>query len=425
MRISREIVGIGILLLLFIGAAVVMTARDTSKSRIVGQEGTPDPSIFNDRASGSKGLFEFVRESGYTPTIWRRRWSALDTSDSQLLISVAPDAEAAKQITGNSSSDNDEASVHLKSSDATALLNWLRPGRTAVLLSSELLTGHTANSDPDDDDSFSDRLGLSIQKASSGQNVTEFTAVQPTPLAHGVLTIDVQSGARIQSTLPELATLFGDRNGAVVSMMPVGKGRLIVIADDAFASNRGLGSSENAVFIGNLLGRYAKPGTTVLFDEFHHGDADIEGGGSVWGALGRPLQLTVVQLLLGMLVAFIVASGRFGTPVPLFRPGDRTSAEYVTSLANLYWKAGASTTALEMIYKQFLRELTSRLGLSADVNLETLADVASRRGGVGVMEMRRLLTLCEQHIDSGKVSEVELLDLVRRMDRIRKDIGIA
>jgi len=130
-------------------------------------------------------------------------------------------------------------------------------------LSSELLTGHTANSDPDDDDSFSDRLGLSIQKASSGQNVTEFTAVQPTPLAHGVLTIDVQSGARIQSTLPELATLFGDRNGAVVSMMPVGKGRLIVIADDAFASNRGLGSSENAVFIGNLLGRYAKPGTTV------------------------------------------------------------------------------------------------------------------------------------------------------------------
>jgi len=338
---------------------------------------------------------------------------------------VAADSDEAKQVSGSSDANNDEASVHLKSSDATALLNWLRPGRTAVLLSSELLTGHTANSDPDDDDSFSDTLGLSIQKTPAGQNVTQFAAVQPTPLAHGVLTLELRSGARIQSTLPEVAGLFGDRNGAVVSMMPVGKGRLIVIADDEFASNRTLSASENAVFIGNLLGRYAKPGAKVLFDEFHHGDADIEGGGSIWGALGRPLQLTIIQLLLGMLVAFVVASGRFGTPVPLFRPGERTSAEYVTSLANLYWKAGASTTALEMIYKQFLRELTSRLGLSADVNLETLADVASRRGGVGVMEMRRLLTLCEQHIDSGKVSEVELLDLVRRMDRIRKDIGIA
>jgi len=422
MRISREIVGIGILLLLFVGAAVVMTARDTSKSRIVGQEGTPDPSIYNDRASGSKGLFEFVRESGYTPTVWRRRWAALETSDSQVLISVAPSAEAPKQMTGGDDSSDDESSVHLTSSDATALLNWLKPGRTAVVLSSELLTGHTSSSD---DDSFSDTLGLSIQKATAGQSVTQFTAVQPTPLAHGVLTLDFRSGARIQSTAPEVAGLFGDRNGSVVSMMPVGKGRLIVIADDAFASNRALGCSENAVFIGNLLGRYARPGAKVLFDEFHHGDADIEGGGSVWGALGRPLQLTIVQLLLGMLVAFVVASSRFGTPVPLFRQGDRTSAEYVTSLANLYWKAGASTTALEMIYKQFLRELTSRLGLSADVNLETLADVAARRGGVGVMEMRRLLTLCEQHIDSGKVSEVELLDLVRRMDRIRKDIGIA
>jgi len=198
-----------------------------------------------------------------------------------------------------------------------------------------------------------------------------------------------------------------------------------MVADGEFASNSTLGASDNAIFIGNILGRYAKPGDKILFDEFHHGDADFEGGGSVWTALGRPLQLTIVQLLLALIVVFVVAASRFGTPVPLFRPGERTSAEYVASLANLYWKAGASTTALEMIYKQFLRELTSRLGLSADVNLETLADVAARRGGVGVMEMRRLLTLCEQHIDSGKVSEVELLDLVRRMDRIRKDIGIA
>jgi hypothetical protein len=233
------------------------------------------------------------------------------------------------------------------------------------------------------------------------------------------------SGKRIYSKLPDIQPLFGDRNGPVIAVLPVGKGRLVLIADGQFASNENLGYGDNSIFLANLLARYARRGDRVLFDEFHHGEADLGGGVNMWTALGRPLQLATVQIVLAMLVAFAVVAVRFGTPVPLYRPGDRTSAEYVSSLASLYYKAGASTTALEMIYRQFLRETTSRLGLSADVNLEQLADAAARRGGVSVMEMRRLLALCEQHIDTGKISEAELLDLVRRMDRIRKEIGIA
>src|SRR3569833_4448840 len=98
MRISREIVGIGILLLLFIGAAAVMTARDTEKPRIIGQELTPDPPIYNDRASGSKAFFEFVKESGYSASVWRRKWSALETSGAKILIAVDPQAAQQQQL---------------------------------------------------------------------------------------------------------------------------------------------------------------------------------------------------------------------------------------------------------------------------------------------------------------------------------------
>ena len=49
------------------------------------------------------------------------------------------------------------------------------------------------------------------------------------------------------------------------------------------------------------------------------------------------------------------------------------------------------------------------------------------RGGAGSRRtsLRRLLATCEQRLDEGRVTEPELLDLARRMERIRKDIGIA
>lgn len=420
------------LLVLFVLAAMVMSGRSDEKSRVVGRESSPDPSIYNDRASGSKGFFEFVKQSGYDAVVWRRKWSSLTNSDARMLIAVAPDT-GAPQLTGGgpfqqSQDDDDDqdqdVSTDLGPADVKLLKSWLSSGRTAVIMTSNLPSSNGSSSSTSDE-TFADALGISVDEPSKGLSSTTFGPVQPTPLADSVVRIALAGGVRIHGQHPDLVGIFGDRNGPVVAIEPVGKGRLIVIADGEFASNYNLGRADNSVFLGNLLGRYLGHGQRVLFDEFHHGDADIEGGGSVWTALGRPLQIAIVQIVLAMLVVIGVASSRFGTPVPLFRPGDRTSAEYVQSLATLYWKAGASTTALEMIYKQFLRELTSRLGLSADVNLEQLADAAARRGGVGVMEMRRLLALCEQHIDTGKVSEAELLDLVRRMDRIRKEIGIA
>jgi len=91
----------------------------------------------------------------------------------------------------------------------------------------------------------------------------------------------------------------------------------------------------------------------------------------------------------------------------------------------LYRRAGASQTALETLYRQFLRDICGRLALPPDVDLERLAAVAARRGQIDKERIRRLLATCELRLDSGKVSEAELLDLTQQMESIRKDIGIA
>ena len=145
----------------------------------------------------------------------------------------------------------------------------------------------------------------------------------------------------------------------------------------------------------------------------------------MWEALGQPLQLALIQLFLAALCLMVLLGGRFGPPVLSVRDAARSSADYVVSLANLYRRAEASGTALETLYRQFLRDVCGRLALPPDVNLERLAEVAARRGQIDKERFRRLLATCELRLDAGKVTEAELLDLTRQMESIRKEIGIA
>jgi hypothetical protein len=103
---------------------------------------------------------------------------------------------------------------------------------------------------------------------------------------------------------------------------------------------------------------------------------------------------------------------------------QRTSAEYVDSLAALHWRADARITALDTTYRQFLRDLSSRLSLPSDSSLEELAVAAGRRARVDPDRLRKVFAEAEFAMDTGKIGEAMLIDLVRRMDILRKEMGI-
>ena len=425
MRPNRELGALAVLLLVFVVAGLLLTGRDDTKSRQVGREPGPDPSVFNDRASGSRGCFDWVARLGYKPAVWRQNWSALGQSNGSVLMIIDPRADAGVMaLTGSGNDDSEQQAdkTILSALDASALLAWLRAGHTAILLSSRLPSGHTPG-DIGGDDTFADAIGLVIETASPAGR-TEFSPLQPVPETLGVLSIHSEADARLRQTVPNGLALFGDSAGPFVLSVPVGRGKLIAVADSRFVSNTNLARSENAAFIADVLARNAPPGAIVLFDEYHHGDAALEAGANLWTALGRPLQLALIQAALALAVLVGVVGKRFGAPIPLGQGVRRNTTEYVASLANLYQRAQASTAALQTLYRQFLRDLSARLALPPDVSLEQLADVAARRGGADRPALRALLATCEQRLDDGKVSESELLDLAQQMDRIRKEIGI-
>ncbi len=424
MRFNREILALVVLLLVFIGGGLLLTGRDESKSRQVGKEQAPDPSVYNDRASGSRGCFEWVGKLGYRAEVWRQGWASLDQSDGAVMFVIAPQAEASgASLTGGEGDDAGADKTILSPADAAALLSWIRRGHTAVLMASRLPSGHTAG-ESGGQDTFADALDLVAETASpSGR--TEFGPLQPTFDTSDVLSLHSDADARLKRRVPDGIALFGDSAGPFALSIPVGHGRLIAIADSEFASNANLPRAENAAFLADILASDARPGAAVLFDEYHHGDVALSGDGGLWAALGRPLQLALIQGALALAVLIGVLAVRFGAPIPLGQGTSRTTTEYVTSLANLYRRAQAANAALETLYRQFLRDLASRLALAPDVNLEHLADVAARRGGLDKAVLRRLLATCEQRLDDKKVTEAELLDIARQMERIRKEIGIA
>jgi hypothetical protein len=425
MRPSRDLITVLLLLALFVAGGLLLGGRGPSAARLPGPEETPNPSYTNDRASGSRGAFVWAQALGYEPVPWRQSWSRLSPAETGVLLIIDPSInQSLVTLTGFSGQKNDKS--QLMARDASRLRRWLNSGagHTAILLSSRIGSGHSAKPSSDDAASFGDALDLIVESAAPDTGHTEFAPLQPVRDTQGILSVHSESDSRIKRTRSDGLAIFGDNAGPLALEIPVGRGRLIAVADGALLSNSQLPRSENAVFLANLLAHYGQPGGRVLFDEYHHGD--VSGAdGSVWEDLGRPLQLALIQLCFAALGLIALLAVRFGPPVPLVRSVARSSADYVSSLASLYRRAGASQTALETLYRQFLRDICGRLALPPDVDLERLAAVAARRGQIDKERLRRLLATCELRLDSGKVSEAELLDLTRQMESIRKEIGIA
>lgn len=417
MRANKELAAILVLLLIFIGAGLLLGGRQGDQYRRAGDAGAQDPSVYNDRDFGSKAFFEMVKDLGYAPEVSQRNWRDLSATKAKVLVTIEPNAQNLKTLTGGAAKD---LSL-LTPQDATTLKRWISSGHTAILMTSRLAFSTKGAKNPL---TFADAMNIEVGSTSRPSGAKDIGPLIPAGLTDSTTSIHMISGMRIRQRQEDAVDLYGDSLGAGVAAIPIGKGWLVVVSDGAFASNSNLNRSDNAVFLSNVLSQFAKSGDQVLFDEYHHQTGDYSGGPSLWVALGRPAQLALGQALLVFLVLVWAVGMRFGTPVPLLRGTRRNSAEYVQSLAALYQRAGASVTSLETIYRQFLRDLTSKLALASDASLEEVAALAARRGNIDVNELRRVLAGCENAIETDRISEAELLDLVRRMDRIRKDTGI-
>jgi hypothetical protein len=371
------------LLVFLVGASILVGSQD----ELEGPERFPDPSTYNARGSGSKGLFVWLQELGTDVRRWERPLDDLPEGARVLLVLGPRRPPEANEL--------------------NAVERWVRAGGILLLADSGVgravpgvLPGPAA-------------LKFGLAPRFAGGPATLRPAF-PSRYVEGVETIQPAVRVRFQRQRPEgWAPLFADAAGDVVGVRRVGHGTVIAVADAGLFSNARLEMAGHARLALNIVRAHAGRGL-VLVDEFHHG----HGGQS---AFLRYLKGTSAPWLLAqaglVFLALLVARGtRFGPPLPSRQEVRASSLEYVGALGDLFRRAGARRLAAEALAGSLRRRLVAALGTRPGEDTGRLAARAAPRLGMPESVVVRCLA------PAASASDEELLQYARGVHAVERTL---
>jgi Domain of unknown function (DUF4350) len=161
-----------------------------------------------------------------------------------------------------------------------------------------------------------------------------------------VVTHGEGSWSKLAGSLPVL----GRRGLPIVAVANVGKGRVVLLADDSMLSNDLLGRASNARFSLDIAGL---PRREVVFFETYHGYGKATSTGL---SAIPPAWRAFILLGFAAVIVFMVARGRrLGPPEPERRELDPPRREYVEAMAGILARTRAPTEALQPLRDEVRR----------------------------------------------------------------------
>jgi hypothetical protein len=451
---SRFVIFLSIILLVVVLAALnaasyvrVEEERETELS--------PDRSTQNSGGTGTRALFEYLRQSGADVARWRRPMASLS----------GPDAPQSLVLVG-------QARRPLEKGEAEAMLNWVSAGGRLVIIDRQpnkrLLPSvgrwHVAAETVEYPDTDSDPY--------DGENMTRgaplLAPAQPTALTRNVFEVArSRFAARLhvfhtgtQSSIVvegERGSIWGsddeepppppapapkpsgqpadeevhapvvhvrdgrEGDGALVVDYEYGRGRIVLLSDPYVVSNAGVNRADNlflavGVVTGGLKGR-------VAFDEFHQGYGETQN--PLFAYLrGTPVLWLFAQGALVALALVWTRGRRFARPVPAPRPDRRSKLEFVSSMAELQQRARAYDLAVENVYQRTRRALARYAGLAATATAAQLAERVAARSGRDRARLEALLLECEAAVAGAPLKGRHALRLAAELRELERDLGI-
>jgi hypothetical protein len=302
------------------------------------------------------------------------------------------------------------------------LMDWIKSGGTFVLVCDQK-AAPADRSDP----LAGDVAVISIDNAKPSLCVPRGQSA----LTKEVGSVAVESSVRLAAYDPRVyTTVFKDDAGAILITRPLGKGRVILVANQLFASNAGIGKADNAVLIYNIAqSSLTASGSEVAFDEYHQGigfDSDAVGPGRrIIALLPTPIRwCAVLSILLGILLT----ASSFSRPIAEIERTEapRAAVDHVKSMARLYKSASACKLAMRPIYMALLHDLRRRLTLTSSQSEEDLLVAAeqSEEFGTHIEALRSIISRCTQAETATNFSEKEMVEISAMIDQFRRDTGL-
>jgi hypothetical protein len=421
-------------------------------------EGWPDRSTFNSGATGTRALYDFLRESGYQVT----RWSESPAS----LLSFSGPKPATIVVIG-------QTVVPFSKTESKELLRWVEKGGRLVIIdrspgpgllpasgvwriASHVASYPWAEVDPNNLEQMTNGVKL-VSPSQPTLLARDVGSVLPSRFA-AVITIAPQeakktsNGAKAQTETevdteespsdsnaeptpdnspPALAKQnlktstapvinFATERGGLLVDYPHGQGRIVLLGDPFIVANNGISRADNLRLAINVV---TGGGGLIAFDEFHQGRS------ATHNALIQYFEGTPILALCGQFaligLAIVWSRGRrFARPLPLPHVDRRSSLEFVASMAELQQRAKAHDLALENIYGRVRRVLVRHAGLS---NSSPRAEIAARvalRSGLNREELETLMRNCEDVINGAPTNAKEALRLAKRLREIESRLGL-
>lgn len=308
-------------------------------------------SSYDAHAGGYRAWYELLGREGLHVVRFEQRPAFLDASIGTLI--VAPNA---REVQLRQQKTGDQTGIP-QAIDFENLRTWVKKGGRLVWITDGTWDGAL------------DPSLLALQHDSSagaGRDAAVSVAISP-----ATSRVNAVSGADKLRVLfgraPAYAPLIADSVGAVVAKRRLGKGSIIVVTDQSLFANKRLASADNARLAYNLAGESRG---AIAFDEYVHGYA---AGSSWWTVLPQPVRAAVIIVAGGLLLLLFGTALRFGPTARLPDTAERTSAEYLSSMAQLLARGRAARKALRDLVDVTLHEIAAGLGLSERASIDDIA----------------------------------------------------
>ena len=394
-RFRFELPALICLLLLFIAGSY--------QCELVAQENEArdEPSTLATTSPGAGALYELLGSLGYNVSRSTSPWSSLSNS-AGLLVVLEPLARDPVE------------------SEMLPLKSWIMSGGTLLYVCSGQPRSEDTN-DPVAGDVRLDPADPAVAHLDIEPDASKYLS--------GVKSIAVSSSLRIvPAPNAGYTTLISDHQGAVAVEKPLGKGKVIVVANDLMATNSGIGMDDNAVLVVNIASSSVEGHRAITFDEYHHGvglaSSTVSNELNLIGQLTLPIKLTGTAFM-AFLFLVVYNGNRMRGPIKPAPLEERTiPADYINSMARLYSRSGSVGLALEQHYRRFMRECRSSLNASPDLPPGELISLLELELGKQLPELRQAVERCEQSIAGLRVSEGELVKLSNLFNTFRRESGL-
>jgi hypothetical protein len=373
-------------------------------------------SSFDFQRGGYRAWYDLLQREGIRMARHQRRPAYLNDSVGTLIVANNVFDALLREQAGQSTGYYTDA-------DLEALRTWVASGGRLVWLIDQA----TALTTPEGDAKRKTRklLGRDTAPALRIPDVSQTgpandaaITIAPSALTDGVKTLSGTSRLRIPfDTAPEVTPVIADDKGAVVAWYALGKGSIVIVTDETLFENSRLGKADNARLAYNLAALRLRPGDTVAFEEWTHG---YQSGDTWWAITPWTLRLALSLAGGALLLLLLGATWRFGPAARLPENIERTSEEYLISMAALLDRGHATRKAVHDLAQIALHAAARSVGLPDSAPASSIA-TRLRGSEAGDRRAHDLITL-ERLAGYQHPSPGELIQAARLSRDLRKEL---